>query len=70
MKEEKELIERYFRKKFPDERYQFKHSFVIQSAWNKKFDLFVVEFIDTKFKHPKTLELTFHRFQLERLSKL
>lgn len=69
MKVEKELIERYFRCKYPEERYQFKHSFVIESAWDKKFDLFVIEFIDTKVKQPKTLELTVHRFQLERFSK-
>lgn len=69
MKEEKELIERYFRWKYPEERYQFKHSFVIGSAWSKKFDLFVIEFVDTKVKHPKTLELTIHRFKLERFGK-
>lgn len=48
------LIENYFRNKYPDERYQFKayHTFGVKGN-----NLYVVEFIDSKMKYPKTLEL-------------
>lgn len=53
-----ELIIKYFKTKYPDERYVYKTCFVIQDMFGVKGNnLYVVEFIDTKMKYPKTLEL-------------
>lgn len=52
------LVKNYFRNKYPDERYQFKTYSVIKDMFGVKGNnLYVVEFIDTKMKYPKTLEL-------------
>lgn len=59
------LIENYFRNKYPDERYQFKKYSVIKDMFGfKENNLYVVEFIDTKMKYPKTLELRIKEFEL------
>lgn len=52
------LVENYFRNKYPDKRYQFKTYNTIEGMFGVKGNnLYVVEFIDTKMKYPKTLEL-------------
>ena len=52
------LVENYFRNKYPDKRYQFKTYNTIEDMFGVKGNnLYVVEFIDTKMKYPKTLEL-------------
>lgn len=59
------LIENYFRNKYPDERYVYKTCFVIQDMFGVKGNnLYVVEFIDTKMKYPKTLELRIKESEL------
>lgn len=53
-----ELIFKYFKKKYPDERYVYKTCFVIQDMFGiVGNNLYVIEFIDQKMKYPKTLEL-------------
>lgn len=55
----------YFRKVYPNERYQLKKYSVIHGMFNNTDnDLFVIEFIDTKMIHPKTLELQVKRNDL------
>lgn len=56
MDEEKRSIEQYFRTKYPDKRYKLKNCYKIIFGCNKA-NLYVIEFIDTQMKHPKTLEL-------------
>lgn len=52
------LVEIYFRNKYPDKRYQFKTYHTIEDMFGViGNNLYVVEFIDTKMKYPKTLEL-------------
>lgn len=52
------LIENYFRNKYPDERYQFKAYHTIEDMFGViGNNLYIVEFIDSKMKYPKTLEL-------------
>lgn len=56
--EEKELIRQYFRNKYPDKRYEFKVYHVIKDMFGViGNNLYIVEFIDSKMKYPKTLEL-------------
>lgn len=59
------LIENYFRNKYPEERYQFKAYYTIEDMLGVKGNnLYVVEFIDTKMKYPKTLELRIKESEL------
>ena len=52
------LIENYFRNKYPDKRYEFKTYHVIKDMFGViGNNLYIVEFIDSKMKYPKTLEL-------------
>ena len=58
MNEEKRGIEQYFRTKYPDKRYKLKNYYKIGNLFGcDKEILYVVEFIDTQIKYPKTLEL-------------
>lgn len=58
MNEEKRSIEQYFRTKYPDKRYKLKNCYKIDNIFGcDKEILYVVEFIDTQIKYPKTLEL-------------
>lgn len=60
-----ELVKFYFKKKYPDNRYQFKtYSVICDMFYNPNNDLFVIEFIDTKMIHTKTLELQVKRNDL------
>ena len=60
-----ELVKFYFKKKYPDNRYQLKtYSVICDMFYNPNNDLFVIEFIDTKMIHPKTLELQVKRNDL------
>lgn len=54
MNEEKRSIEQYFRTKYPDKRYKLKNYNLFGCD---EESLYVIEFIDTQMKHPKTLEL-------------
>lgn len=59
------LVEIYFRNKYPDKRYEFKTYHVIKDMFGVKGNnLYVVEFVDTKMKYPKTLELRIKEFEL------
>lgn len=59
------LVENYFRNKYPDKRYQFKTYNTIEDMLGVKGNnLYVVEFIDTKMKYPKTLELRIKESEL------
>lgn len=59
------LVENYFRDKYPDRRYQFKTYNTIEDMFGVKGNnLYVVEFIDTKMKYPKTLELRIKEIEL------
>lgn len=59
------LVENYFRNKYPDKRYQLKTYNTIEDMFGVKGNnLYVVEFIDTKMKYPKTLELRIKEFEL------
>lgn len=59
------LVEIYFRNKYPDKRYQFKTYNTIEDMLGVKGNnLYVVEFIDTKMKYPKTLELRIKESEL------
>ena len=59
------LVENYFRNKYPDKRYQFKTYNTIEYMFGVKGNnLYVVEFIDTKMKYPKTLELRIKESEL------
>ena len=61
----KELIEKVFRNKFPDTRYNMKNYHVINDMFGVNGNnLYVVEFIDTKMKYPKTLELRIKEHEL------
>lgn len=60
-----EKVNTYFRKVYPNERYQLKkYSIIHDMFYNIDNDLFVIEFIDTKMIHPKTLELQVKRNDL------
>lgn len=57
------LVENYFRNKY--KRYQFKTYNTIEDMFGVKGNnLHVVEFIDTKMKYPKTLELRIKESEL------
>lgn len=59
------LVENYFRSKYPDKRYQFKTYNTIECMFGVKGNnLYVVKFIDTKMKYPKTLELRIKESEL------
>lgn len=59
------LVEIYFRNKYPDKRYRFKTYNTIEDMFGVKGNnLYVVEFIDTKMKYPKTLELRIKESEL------
>lgn len=58
MNEKKRSIEQYFRTKYPDKRYKLKNYYKIGNLFGcDEESLYVIEFIDTQMKHPKTLEL-------------
>lgn len=62
---ETERVCNYFTKIYQNERYQIKTYSVIYDIFNNSDnDLFVIEFIDTKIIHPKTLELQVKRKDL------
>lgn len=63
--EKKELIEQYFKTKYPDERYVMKNYYHIQDTFNSNdYKLYVIEFIDTKVKRSKTMELQVKEYEL------
>lgn len=63
--EKKELIEQYFKTKYPDERYVMKNfSRIVDMFGNSNNDLYIIEFIDSKMKHPATLELKVREHEL------
>lgn len=52
------LVENYFRIKYPEKRYQIKTYYIIKDIFGvKENNLYIIEFIDTQMEHPKTLEL-------------
>lgn len=52
------LVENYFRIKYPEIRYQIKTYYIIKDIFGvKENNLYIIEFIDTQMEHPKTLEL-------------
>lgn len=54
----KEFINRIFKEKYPDERYEFKKYYVIHDMYGViENDIYIVNFIDNKMKHPSTMEL-------------
>lgn len=54
----KEFINRIFKEKFPDKRYEFKTYYVIHDMYGIiKNDIYIVNFIDNRMKHPNTIEL-------------
>lgn len=60
------LIEKKFREVYPDERFQMKSSFILYDMYNdRNADTIVVEFIDTKVKRAKTMEVSFKRYELK-----
>lgn len=62
---QKELIEQYFRTKYPDQRYEMKNYYYIEDAFNSEDQkLYVIEFIDSKILHPKTMELQVKEYEL------
>lgn len=63
--EERKLIEQYFRTKYPNERYVMKNYYHIKNAFNNEGEkLYVIEFIDSKILHPKTMELQVKEYKL------
>lgn len=63
--EKKELIEQYFKAKYPDKRYVMKNfSRIVDMFGNSNNDLYIIEFIDSKMKHPATLELKVREHEL------
>lgn len=63
--EERKLIEQYFKKKYPHERYVMKNYYHIHDAFNNDDNkLYVIEFIDTKVKRSKTMELQVKEYEL------
>lgn len=70
MNEEKRSIEQYFRTKYPDKRYKLKNYYKIGNLFGcDEESLYVIEFIDTQMKHPKTLELQENQMNYARRSK-
>lgn len=63
--EERKLIEQYFRTKYPNKRYVMKNYSHMEDVFEAQGQrLFVIEFIDTKVKHPKTMELQVKEYEL------
>lgn len=63
--ENKELIEQYFRTKYPHERFVMKNvSRITDIFGDNNNDLYVIEFIDTKVKRSKTMELQVKEHEL------
>lgn len=63
--DKKELIEKYFKAKYPDKRYVMKNvSRITDIFGNNDNDLYVIEFIDSKMKHPATMELRVKEYEL------
>lgn len=63
--EKKELIEQYFRTKYPHERFVMKNVSRITDVFGDNYnDLYVIEFIDTKVKRSKTMELQVKEYEL------
>lgn len=63
--EKKELIEQYFKTKYPDERYVMKNfSRIADMFGNSGNNLYIIEFIDSKMKHPATMELRVKEYEL------
>lgn len=52
------LVENYFRIKYPEKGIKIKTYYIIKDIFGvKENNLYIIEFIDTQIKHPKTLEL-------------
>lgn len=63
--EERKLIEQYFKTKYPDERYVMKNfSCIADMFGNSGNNLYIIEFIDSKMKHPATMELRVKEHEL------
>lgn len=63
--EERKLIEQYFRTKYPNQRYVMKNYSHMEDIFEGQGQkLFVIEFIDTEVKHPKTMELQVKEYEL------
>lgn len=63
--DKKELIEKYFKAKYPDKRYVMKNVSCIKDVFgNNNNDLYIIEFIDSKMKHPATMELRVKEHEL------
>lgn len=67
--EERKLIEQYFRTKYPNKRYEMKNYYYIEDAFNSEGQkLYVIEFIDSKMLHPKTMELQVKEYELSTIN--
>lgn len=63
--DERKLIEQYFRTKYPNERYVMKNYSHIKDVFNSDDQkLYIIEFIDTKVKRSKTMELQVKEYEL------
>lgn len=63
--EKKELIKQYFKTKYPNERYVMKNiSRIADLFGNSGNNLYIIEFIDSKMKHPATMELRVKEHEL------
>lgn len=63
--DKKELIEKYFKTKYPNERYVMKNVSRIEDAFgDNNNDLYIIEFIDSKMKHTATMELQVKEHEL------
>lgn len=63
--EERKLVEEYFKKKYPNERYIMKNYFHVKDVFNSDdHKLYIIEFIDTKVKRSKTMELQVKEYEL------
>lgn len=62
---ERKLIEQYFKMKYPNERYVMKNfSRIADMFGNSGNNLYIIEFIDSKMKHPSTMELRVKEYEL------
>lgn len=68
--EERKLIEQYFRAKYPNERYVMKNYYHIEDAFNSEGQkLYIIEFIDSKMIHAKTMELRVKEYELSTIKQ-
>lgn len=64
-KNKEKVIERFFRTKYPDERFIIKQVSTIDNMFGMYGEkVYVIEFIDTKVRRPKTMELMVKERQL------